>query len=126
MKLAIAAVFAALLAGCSQQATADFAVCKSDLARAQADLATAKTAQTAAEQKASGLEQQVAALNTQLTEVQDQAAKAAEEKAAHKSQPVKKKAVSSHVETPAAPVNEAPKPAPVTPATSGAQRQRVK
>jgi len=133
MRLAVAAVFVALLVGCNQQTAADLAVCKSDLGKAQADVATAKTAQTAAEQKASGLEQQVAALNTQATQMQaaaDEASKAVEEKAPAAKTGKKKSAVKTvKLEGPPAtqaPANAAPKPAPLAPTTSGAERQRVK
>ena len=122
MRLAIAAVFAALLAGCSQQATADLAVCKSELARAQSDIATAKSAQTAAETKAGALEQQVATLNAQLTKTQGQAA-AAQSKAAHAKGAVKKAVAEKEEKPVAAPAADPnrPPPAPMT----REQRRRV-
>lgn len=78
-KIAIAVAFAGLLAACGQQATADLAVCKSDLARVQAEATAAKAA---ADLKITTLEQAQAALQAKVTEFETAAAAAAEAAAA--------------------------------------------
>jgi hypothetical protein len=83
MKITIAFVAAAfLVVGCGQQASADLAVCKSDLGKAQADATTAKTA---SDQKISALEAQVKQAQDELAALQKantEAAQAATDKTA--------------------------------------------
>jgi hypothetical protein len=114
-KIALVAIVGTVLAGCGQQATADLAVCKSDLTRVQEEVQAAKDAQAAADAKVAALEEAQTALQAKVTEFEEAAAATAAKTGAPKPK-VKKPA-------PPADLKIAPTTAPVQQMT---QEQKAK
>jgi len=106
-RIALVALLGALAAGCNQQATADLAVCKSDLTEAQAEVQAANAAKSAAEAKVVELEQTRQQLADQVAQYEKAAsdadaaasakADAAKSKSAAHRQAVKKAAEKADV-----------------------------